>query len=167
MKRDRLGRHIRPGHWLGAQASPFFSCEPALIPALNEEEYFLLLFRGKNSFGREDGLHVVFHHFPAKVRDSLHPFQNFIVVGFVGAEGFPEFDLAHFYLRPGFYISLLRRQHDLAKALDLRTLQSQVSSSSVTIKQSQQSLGPEVVEGPAYSVPRHPLAAGDVHQAEE
>jgi hypothetical protein len=47
------------------------------------------LFGGKNSLGREERLHIVFHHFPAKVRDFLRLFQNFIALGFDGAEGFP------------------------------------------------------------------------------
>ena len=68
---------------------PGSSPRPALIPVLKEGEYFPLLFGGKNSLGREDRLHIVFHHLPAKVRDFLHLFQNFIAVGFVGAEGFP------------------------------------------------------------------------------
>jgi hypothetical protein len=125
------------------------------------------LFRGKNGLGGKDGLHIVFHHFPAKVRDFLHLFQNFIAVGFVGAEGFPEFDAVHFDPRPGFHIRLLSLERDLAQALNLRVLQAQVGSNSVAIKQRQQPLNPNPLSGLAPSVPPHPLAAGDARQAEE
>ena len=59
------------------------------MPILKDSEYFPLLLGGKDSLGREDCLHIVFHHLPAKVRDFLHLFQNFVALGFVGAEGFP------------------------------------------------------------------------------
>ena len=138
-----LRRLPGPRDGSGVRSPSSFSGRPALPSVLDDEHYFPLLLGGKNRLGRKDRLHKLFHHSPAKVRDFLHLFQNLIAVGFVGAEGFPEFDVSHFYLGPDFHISLLYLERDLTQPLHLRAFQAQVTSKSVAIKQSQQLLNPD------------------------
>ena len=126
MKWD-LGRLAGPRQWLGTGRLPVLLPAPPSCRLSMRENSFLCCSGERTALAARIASTWCFIISPAKVRDFLHLFQNFIAVGFVGAQGFPEFDAAHFYLGPGFHISLLCLNDDLAQALDLRARQAQVN----------------------------------------